>query len=60
MEKYLFIVSVAVEHSSVLVIDHLVHKLVGVCHHTHLARLGLHLREVSLAIQSRFKFPEKT
>ena len=30
MEKYLFIVSVAVEHSSVLVIDHLVHKLVWV------------------------------
>ena len=61
MEKYLFIVSVAVEHASVLVVDQPVDQLVWVgVGQGKLSALMIRVLKVSVSIQSRLQFSEQT
>ena len=62
MEKYLFIVPVAVEHASVLVVDQPVDQLVWVgVGQGQLSTLMIRvLKVVSVSIQSRLQFSEQT
>ena len=59
--RYLFIASVAVEHSSVLVVDELVNNLILVGDgQRELAVLCSDVLEVILPIKSTLQFPEQT